>query len=242
MYAVFKRELFSLLNSLMAYITIGVFLLVSGLLLWFFPDTSILEYGYAELNGFFSLTPFLFMFLIPAITMRAFAEERREGTYVLLASRPLTEWQIILAKYFACLILVLFALIPTLLYYYSIVQLGLPKGNIDSGAVTGSYIGLLLLGSAFAAIGIFASSVTKNQVIAFAVAVFLSFIAYSGFDALSKIFAFDILEDIFSWLSINEHFQSMSRGVLDTRDLIYFITFILLFLGMTRIVIGGRKW
>lgn len=242
MYAVFKRELFSLLNSLMAYITIGVFLLVSGLLLWFFPDTSILEYGYAELNGFFSLTPFLFMFLIPAITMRSFAEERREGTYVLLASRPLTEWQIILAKYFACLTLVLFALIPTLLYYYSIVQLGLPKGNIDGGAVTGSYIGLLLLGSAFAAIGIFASSVTRNQVIAFAVAVFLSFIAYSGFDALSKIFAFDMLEDVFSWLSINQHFQSMGRGVLDTRDLVYFVTFILLFLGMTRIVIGGRKW
>ncbi|WP_183891036.1 gliding motility-associated ABC transporter permease subunit GldF [Pedobacter cryoconitis] len=242
MYAVFKRELFSLLNSLMAYITIGVFLLVSGLLLWFFPDTSILEYGYAELNGFFSLTPFLFMFLIPAITMRSFAEERREGTYVLLASRPLTDWQIILAKYFACLTLVLFALIPTLLYYYSIVQLGLPKGNIDGGAVAGSYIGLLLLGAAFAAIGIFSSSVTKNQVIAFAFAVLLSFIAYSGFDSLGKIFASTVLEDVFGWLSINMHFQSMSRGVLDTRDVVYFITFILVFLGITRIVIGGRKW
>jgi len=242
MYAVFKRELFSLLNSLMAYITIGVFLLVSGLLLWFFPDTSILEYGYAELNGFFSLAPFLFMFLIPAITMRSFAEERREGTYVLLASRPLSDWQILMAKYFACLILVLFALIPTLLYYYSIVQLGMPKGNIDGGAVAGSYIGLVLLGSAFAAIGIFSSSVTKNQVIAFAVAVFLSFIAYSGFDALAKIFASTILEDVFLWLSVNEHFQSMSRGVLDTRDLVYFISFILLFLGLTRLVIGGRKW
>lgn len=230
------------MNSLMAYITIGVFLLVSGLLLWFFPDTSILEYGYAELNGFFSLTPFLFMFLIPAITMRSFAEERREGTYVLLASRPLTDWQIILAKYFACLTLLLFALLPTLLYYYTIVQLGLPKGNIDGGAVAGSYIGLLLLGSAFAAIGIFASSVTKNQVIAFAVAVFISFIAFSGFDALSKVFALGVLEDVFTWLSINEHYQSMSRGVLDTRDLVYFITFILLFLGMTRLVIGGRKW
>ncbi|MBB5623399.1 ABC-2 type transport system permease protein [Pedobacter cryoconitis] len=226
----------------MAYITIGVFLLVSGLLLWFFPDTSILEYGYAELNGFFSLTPFLFMFLIPAITMRSFAEERREGTYVLLASRPLTDWQIILAKYFACLTLVLFALIPTLLYYYSIVQLGLPKGNIDGGAVAGSYIGLLLLGAAFAAIGIFSSSVTKNQVIAFAVAVLLSFIAYSGFDSLGKIFASTVLEDVFGWLSINMHFQSMSRGVLDTRDVVYFITFILVFLGITRIVIGGRKW
>jgi ABC-2 type transport system permease protein len=242
MYAVFKRELFSLLNSLMAYITIGVFLLVSGLLLWFFPDTSILEYGYAELNGFFSLSPFLFMFLVPAITMRSFAEERREGTYVLLASRPLTDWQIILAKYLACLTLVLFALIPTLLYYYSIVQLGMPKGNIDGGAVAGSYIGLILLGAAFAAIGIFASSLTKNQVIAFAIAVFLSFIAYSGFDALGKIFAFGFMEDVFVWLSVNAHFQSMSRGVLDTRDLAYFITFMLLFLGLTKLVIGGRKW
>jgi ABC-2 type transport system permease protein len=242
MYAVFKRELFSLLNSLMAYITIGVFLLVSGLLLWFFPDTSILEYGYAELNGFFSLSPFLFMFLVPAITMRSFAEERREGTYVLLASRPLTDWQIILAKYLACLTLVLFALIPTLLYYYSIVQLGMPKGNIDEGAVAGSYIGLILLGAAFAAIGIFASSLTKNQVIAFAIAVFLSFIAYSGFDALGKIFAFGFMEDVFVWLSVNAHFQSMSRGVLDTRDLAYFITFMLLFLGLTKLVIGGRKW
>ena len=226
----------------MAYITIGIFLLVSGLLLWFFPDTSILEYGYAELNGFFSLTPFLFMFLIPAITMRSFAEERREGTYVLLAGRPLTDWQIILGKYFACLALILFAVLPTLLYYYSIVQLAMPKGNIDGGAVTGSYIGLLLLGSAFAATGIFSSSITKNQVIAFAVAVFLSFIAYSGFDALSKIFAFDIFESVFTWLSINVHFQSMSRGVLDTRDLVYFASFILLFLGMTRLVIGGRRW
>jgi len=242
MYAVFKRELFSLLNSLMAYITIGIFLLVSGLLLWFFPDTSVLEYGYAELTGFFSLVPFLFMFLIPAITMRSFAEERREGTYILLASRPLTDWQIILAKYLACFTLVLFALLPTLLYYYSIVQLGLPKGNIDGGAVTGSYIGLFLLGGAFAAIGIFSSSITKNQVIAFAVAVFISFIVYSGFEALSKIFTLNIFADVFTWLSVNEHFQSMSRGVLDTRDLIYFISFVLLFLGMTKLAIGGRKW
>jgi ABC-2 type transport system permease protein len=242
MYAVFKRELFSLLNSLMAYITIGVFLLASGLLLWFFPDTSILEYGYAELTGFFSLAPFLFMFLIPAITMRSFAEERREGTYVLLASRPLTDWQIILAKYFACFVLVLFSLIPTLIYYYSIYKLGMPVGNIDTGAVIGSYLGLVLLGSSFVAIGIFASSITKNQVIAFAVAVFICFIAYSGFDALSKIFSMRYLETVFLGLSINEHYQSISRGVLDTRDLIYFVTFVLFFLGITKLVIGGRKW
>ncbi|SMC97506.1 gliding motility-associated ABC transporter permease subunit GldF [Pedobacter nyackensis] len=242
MYAVFKRELFSLLNSMMAYITIGIFLLAMGLLLWFFPDTAILDYGYAELTVFFSLAPFLFMFLIPAITMRSFAEERREGTYILLATRPLTDWQIILAKYWACFVLVLCALIPTLIYYYSVSQLGLPQGNIDGGAVTGSYIGLLLLGAAFTAIGIFASSVTKNQVIAFAVAVFLCFITYRGFDAMSQIFALQYFEAAFLALSVNEHYQSISRGVLDTRDLVYFVSFVVLFLGLTRLVIGGRKW
>lgn len=242
MYAVFKRELFSLLNSLMAYITIGVFLLASGLLLWFFPDTSILDYGYAELTGFFSLAPFLFMFLIPAITMRSFAEERREGTYILLATRPLTDWQIILAKYLSCFVLVFFALIPTLIYYYSIYQLGLPKGNIDTGAVMGSYIGLLLLGSAFTAVGIFASSITKNQVIAFAIAVFICFIVYSGFDAMSQIYALQYFESLLIGLSVNEHYQSISRGVIDTRDLVYFISFVVVFLKLTSFVIGGRKW
>lgn len=242
MYAVFKRELFSLLNSMMAYITIGIFLLAMGLLLWFFPDTSILDYGYAELTGFFSLVPFLFMFLIPAITMRSFAEERREGTYILLATRPITDWQIIMAKYLACLVLVLFALIPTLIYYYSISELGLPKGNIDGGAVTGSYIGLLLLGSAFTAIGIFASSITKNQVIAFAVAVFICFITFQGFDAMSSIFGLQYFETVLLNLSVNEHYQSISRGVLDTRDLVYFISFVMVFLGLTRLVIGGKKW
>ncbi len=242
MYAVFKRELFSFLNSLMAYITIGVFLLACALLLWFFPDTAILDYGYAEMNGFFSLVPFLFMFLIPAITMRSFAEERREGTYVLLATRPLSDLQIILAKYLACIVLLLFALVPTLIYYYSIYQLGLPKGNIDSGAVLGSYLGLFLLGNAFSAIGIFASSITKNQVIAFTVAVFLAFFAYSGFDSLSKVFEVSSAENLLVNLGINEHYQSISRGVLDTRDLIYFISFVAVFLGLTRLAIGGRKW
>ena len=242
MYAVFKRELFSFLNSSMAYITIGIFLLACALLLWFFPDTSILDYGYAELNGFFSLAPFLFMFLVPAIAMRAFAEERKEGTYVLLATRPLNDWQIILGKYLACVVLVLFALLPTLVYYFSVVQLGLPKGNIDTGAVIGSYIGLFLLGAAFTAVGIFASSVTKNQIIAFAIAVFLCFFTYSGFDSLSKVPFMESIESTLSNFGINAHYLAISRGVLDTRDLVYFITFIALFLGLTRLTIGGRKW
>lgn len=242
MYAVFKRELFSFLNSSVAYITIGIFLLACAMLLWFFPDTSILDYGYAELGSFFSLTPFLFMFLIPAITMRSFAEERREGTYVILATKPLTNIQIIAAKFLACVALMLFALLPTLIYYYSIYQLGLPKGNIDSGAVIGSYLGLFLLGNAFTAIGIFASSITKNQVIAFAVAVFVCFFTFSGFESLGQLFELQTLGVMLVNLGINEHYQSISRGVLDTRDLVYFISFVILFLGLTKLAIGGRKW
>lgn len=242
MLAVFKRELFSFLNSLMAYITIGIFLLACGLMFWFFPDTSILEYGYAEMDGFFSLVPYLFMFLISAIAMRSFAEERKEGTYVLLATKPLTDWQIIIAKYLACVVLLLFSLLPTLLYYYSISQLGLPKHNIDTGAVIGSYIGLFLLGNAFAAIGIFTSSITKNQIIAFAVAVFLCFFAYSGFNSLSRVADFLFIENYLINLGIAAHYEAMSRGVLDTRDLIYFVTFVAFFLGLTKLAIGGRKW
>lgn len=241
MYAVFKRELFSFLSSMVAYITIGIFLLVSGLLLWFFPDTSILDYGYAELSGFFSLVPYLFMFLIPAITMRSFAEERREGTYELLITRPIKLWQIIAAKYFASLVLVLFALIPTLVYYYSISKLGFPEGNIDSGAVIGSYIGLFLLGASFTAIGIFASALTKNQVIAFVISAGLCAFAYLGFDYSSQVIALQKYDSLINNLGINQHYTSISRGVLDTRDLIYFITFSVLFLLFTKLIVGGKR-
>ncbi|WP_231490063.1 gliding motility-associated ABC transporter permease subunit GldF [Pedobacter sp. Leaf170] len=241
MYAVFKRELNSFLSSMVAFITIGVFLLVSGLLLWFFPDTSILDYGYAEMGGFFSLVPYLFMFLIPAITMRSFAEEKKEGTYELLITKPITLWQIIFAKYLSCLVLVLFALIPTTIYYFSISKLGLPEGNIDSGAVIGSYIGLFLLGTAFTSVGIFASSLTKNQIIAFAVSAALCAFAFLGFDYTSQLFALKSFETTISSLGINEHYQSISRGVLDTRDLIYFISFSSIFLLFTMLAAGGKK-
>lgn len=241
MYAVFKRELFSFLSSMVAYITIGVFLLVSGLLLWFFPDTSLLDYGYADLAGFFSLVPYLFMFLIPAITMRSFAEERREGTYELLITRPITVWQIVIAKYLSSLVLVLFSLIPTIIYYYSISKLGFPEGNIDTGAVIGSYIGLFLLGAAFTSIGLFASALTKNQVIAFVICAALCAFAFLGFDYSSQLISLQNISGLISGLGINQHYNSISRGVLDTRDLIYFITFSVLFLLFTKIVIGGKR-
>ncbi len=242
MLTIYKKELFAYLNSLVAYITIGVFLVVLSLFLWVFPDTSILEYGYASLDSLFNTVPFLFMFLIPAITMRSFAEEKREGTFELLATRPLTDWQIVLGKYFASLTLVLFSLLPTLVYYVSVYQLGVVTGNIDSGAVIGSYIGLFLLGASFVAIGIFSSSLNKNQIIAFTIAIFLSFFAFSGFDSVSQILSLQKFDNILINLGINEHYQSISRGVLDSRDLVYFLSVIAFFLLITKTILGGRKW
>ena len=241
MYAVFKRELFSFLSSMVAYITIGIFLLVSGLLLWVFPDTSILDYGYAELSGFFSLVPYLFMFLIPAITMKSFAEERKEGTYELLITRPITISQIIIAKYLASLVIVLFALIPTFIYYSSISKLGFPEVNIDSGAVIGSYIGLFLLGAAFISLGMLASALTKNQVIAFVICAGLCAFAYLGFDYTSQITSLQTISGEIVNLGINQHYNSISRGVLDTRDLFYFITFSAIFLLLTKLALGGKR-
>lgn len=242
MLTLFYKEINGFLSSLVAYITIGIFLLVMGLFLWVFPDSSILEYGYAGLDSLFSTAPYLFMFLIPAITMRSLSEEQKEGTFELLATKPLTDWNIVLGKYFACVILVLFALIPTLIYYFTVYSLGATVGNIDTGAVIGSYIGLFLLGAAFVSIGIFASSITKNQIIAFTIAVFLCFFAFSGFESLSQLSSFQSFDAFTSSLGISEHYQSISRGVLDTRDLIYFLSFISLFLVITKTILGGRKW
>jgi len=237
--SILKKEITSYLSSLVAYVTIGVFLLVLGLFLWVFPESGILDYGYATLDSLFGTAPYLFMFLIPAITMRSLAEERKEGTFELLLTRPLADWQIVLGKYFACLLLVLFALVPTLVYYYSVYQLGTPQGNIDTGGVIGSYIGLFLLGASFAAIGLFASSVSKNQVIAFTIAVFLCFFFYSGFDSLSQLLSLQSLS--LQDLGITEHYQSVSRGVLDTRDLAYFIILTGLFISLTLFVLNRQR-
>ncbi|WP_158824971.1 gliding motility-associated ABC transporter substrate-binding protein GldG [Mucilaginibacter lacusdianchii] len=239
MLSIFRKEITSYLSSLVAYVTIGVFLLVLGLFLWVFPESSILEYGYASLESLFTTAPYLFMFLIPAITMRSLAEERREGTFELLVTRPLTDWQIVLGKYLACVVLVIFALLPTLIYVYSVSVLGNPQGNLDTGAVIGSYIGLFLLGAAFVAIGLFASSVSKNQIIAFTIAVFISFFFYSGFDSISQLLSLQNY-DVRS-LGISRHYESVSRGVLDTRDLAYFLILSGFFLALTLLVITRQR-
>jgi ABC-2 type transport system permease protein len=238
-FSILKKEIISYLSSLVAYVTIGVFLLVLGLFLWVFPESSIIDYGYAGLDSLFSTAPFLFMFLIPAITMRSLAEERKEGTFELLATRPLTDWQIVLGKYLACLVIVLFSLLPTLVYYYSVYKLGNPEGNIDTGGVIGSYIGLLLLGGVFCAIGLFASSISKNQIIAFTIAIFLCFFCYSGFDSLSQLLSLQNLN--LENLGITEHYRSVSRGVLDTRDLAYFVILTGLFICLTLFVLIRQR-
>ncbi|MFY7888757.1 MAG: ABC transporter permease subunit, partial [Spirosomataceae bacterium] len=186
MFQIFKKEINAFLSSLIGYIVIGVFLTATGLFVWFFKD-NILDFGYADMSSFFQIAPFVFLFLIPAITMRAFSEEVKSGTIELLLTKPLTAWQIVLGKYLACCVLILLALLPTLLYYYSVYQLGNPQGNVDSAAVFSSYLGLFLLGCVFASMGIFSSSLTDSQVTAFVIAFVLCLVLYyaiSSFAAL----------------------------------------------------------
>ena len=230
MLSIYKKEIAAYFNSLTGYLAVGLFLLVTGLLLWVLPDTNIPSYGYATLESFFQLSPYLFMFLIPAITMRSVASEKMEGTWELLLTRPIRIWDLLLGKYLGSLTIVVLALLPTLIYYYSIYQLAMPIGNVDNGAIIGSYVGLLLLVAAFTAIGIFASTLSNNPVIAFLMAVFLCFLLFYLFDALSGLPFLSTREYIISSLGIQSHYDAISRGVLDSRDFIYFLSITLLFL------------
>jgi ABC-2 type transport system permease protein len=239
MLQVFSKEFNSFLNSLIAYIVIGVFLTAVGLLMWVFPDTSVLDYGYADMDTLFLLAPYVFIFLVPAITMRSFSEEKKTGTIELLVTKPLSDWDIITGKFLANFSLVLFSLIPTLLYYYSIYKLGNPVGNIDTSGVMGSYIGLGFLGGVFCAIGILASSLTRNQIVAFISAAFLSFIVFLGFDSISS-FAWNPLM-VKQW-GILYHYDSMRKGVLDSRDIIYFLSIIFLMLAAAKLILSSRQW
>jgi gliding motility-associated ABC transporter permease protein GldF/gliding-associated putative ABC transporter substrate-binding component GldG len=225
----------------MGYLVIGFFLLITGLLLWFFPDTSIPDYGYATLESFFQLSPYLFMFLIPAITMRSIAGEKAEGTWELLLTRPISMWHLIIGKYLGSLTVVLLALLPTLIYAYTIYRLALPEGNIDTGALLGSYLGLVLLGAVFAAIGLFTSALSRNAVISFLIAVLLSFLLFYAFDALSKTPFFSSHAYSVSRLGAQSHYEAISRGVLDSRDALYFISVIAVFLGCTHAVLNRSR-
>lgn len=243
MFTLFRKEINGFLNSLIGYIVIIVFLLVIGLFLWVLPvDSNILDFGYASMDGLFIIAPFVFLFLIPAITMRSFADEKRSGTIELLMTQPLTDLQVILAKYFAGLVLVIFSLIPTLVYFFSVYRLGLVHGNLDIGSMWGSYIGLVFLSAAFVAIGIFASSVSDNQIVSFIIAVFLSAFFYMGFELIYIFIVSGNIGLIVQSLGINVHYSSISRGVIDSRDLIYFLSITTLFLLLTKLSLESRKW
>jgi len=241
--AVYFKELSAFLSSLIGYVVITVFLLLTGLFMWVFKATSILDYNYAGMDQLFSIAPMVFTFLIPAVTMRSFAEEKQYGTIELLTTKPLTDFQIILGKYFASFTLVAFALIPTLIYFYSVYQLGSPKGNLDIGATVGSYIGLFFLAAIFVAIGIFCSSLSRNQIVSFLLAAFLCFFMHWVFDYLSVLpIFFGKLDYLVQQLGINHHYMSISKGKIDSRDVIYFISIISLFLWFTYVVLSKRKW
>jgi ABC-2 type transport system permease protein len=237
---VFKKEFNGFLHSLIAYLVIGIFLTAMGLLIWVFPETSVLDYGYADLDTLFSMAPYVFIFLIPAITMKSFAEERKLGTLELLLTKPLTDWDIVLGKFFAAFALVVVALLPTLIYYFSIVELGNPIGNIDTAAIVGSYIGLLFLAAIFCAIGIFTSTLSNNQIVAFLLAAFFSFLMYTGFDSLSSFAGSQAL--LVKQFGILYHYESLGKGLIDTRDIIYSLSAAGLLLLFTKVVLGSRLW
>lgn len=243
MYTLLRKEISTFLSSLIGYAVIIVFLLINGLFLWVFPlQFNILDYGYASIDNFFMLAPWVFLFLIPAITMRSFAEEHKTGTMEMLLTKPITDIEIILAKYLAGLILVIIAILPTLIYYITVYKLGMPPGNLDHGGTWGSYIGLIFLGAGFVAIGIFASAISNNQIVSFLIAVFLSGFMYIGFEFIYDLAFFGSFGLLVSQLGINYHYTGMSRGVIDTRDVIYFLSLIAVFLMLTRFRLERRKW
>lgn len=239
---IFYKEIKSFFSSLIGYIAIGVFLLLLGLLVWVFPDTSILDYGYATLDPMFELAPVIFLFLIPAVTMRAYAEEWQTGTYELLVTRPVTSAQIILAKFLASFVLVIIALLPTLVYWLTAYQLASPVGNLDQGAIMGSYVGLACLGGVFVSIGLFTSAMTNNQIVAFLLGILLCFLVYWGFSYFSRIPVFiGRWDDVIQQFGIEYHYASISRGVIDSRDIIYFLSVISAFLLLTAQAIHQKK-
>jgi ABC-2 type transport system permease protein len=232
MKALLFREIKSFFGSPIGYLVIAIFLILNGLFLWIFDgEYNILNSGFADLSPFFTISPWILIFLIPAVTMRSFSDEMKQGTLELLLTKPLSIWQIVKGKFFGAVLLIVIAIIPTFIYVYVISSLGMPEGNIDMGSTIGSYFGLLFLISGYSAIGIFTSTLSDNQIVAFLLAVFLCFFFYFGFDGIATYIP--NIENFISNLGMNSHFKSMSRGVIDTRDLLYFVSITFLFLSLT---------
>lgn len=240
--SLFRKEILGFLSSLIGYLSIGVFLVLLGLVLFVFPDTSLLSYNFATLDQLFEMAPWVFLILIPAITMGSLAEERQQRTLELLLTKPLTPAQIVLGKYFACVALSALAILPTLIYYYTVYELGSPKGNLDSGAIIGSYMGLLFLASIFCAIGMFASSLSQNQIVGFLLAALLCFLVHFGFQYLSNLPVFvGSFDNLVQKLGIEFHYRSISRGLVLIPDVVYFITVAGWFLFTTTLVLKKQR-
>ncbi len=243
MYAVFIKEINSFFSSLVGYISIILFLVVCGIFLWVMPDTNIMDYGYASMEKYFQLVPWVILFLIPAITMRSFSDEFKSGTIELIATKPLKENSIIGGKFFASLLLVCISIIATLVYVYSVSKLSKVQGNLDTGSIIGSYMGLFFLVAAFTAVGVFCSSLTDNQVVAFLIAITINLFLYLGIEALSKLPILSHGADyIVSQIGMQSHYTSISRGVVDTRDIIYFSSITFIFLYATKLSLQKRKY
>lgn len=235
MYTIFKKEISSFFSSYIGYMVIAVFLILMGLVCWVFVDTSILESNYANLNPLFTLAPLTFIFLIPAITMRSFSEEYQFGTIELLQTRPLTDEQILGGKFFANVFLVVAAILPTLIYYYSVSALGSPQNNLDAGAIFGSYMGLFFLICAFVSIGLFASTLSRNQIVAFLIGSLFCFLVHYSFDFISELpIFFGSIDDVVEELGSSFHYNSISKGKIDTRDVVYFLSVVFIFLLLSK--------
>jgi ABC-2 type transport system permease protein len=233
MLAIFRKEISQFFSSPIAYISMGVFLTAVGMLLWVFPDTSLLENGYADMSLFFTLTPYVLLFLVPAITMRAIADEVRAGTLEWLMTKPVSRWQIVGGKFLASWLLVVLTLVPTIIYYVTLYQLGSPVGNIDSAGVAGSYVGLVLLAGVFVSVGLWASSLNNNQVVAFVVGVFFCVLLYVGLSSLAGLSIFGGLAYYLSYFALDEQYRALGRGLIDSRNVIYLCSLIGLFLLLT---------
>ena len=242
MRSIFIKEINSFFSSIVGYVALLVFLIACGLFLWIIPDYSVLAYGYASLDRFFDIAPWLLLLLVPAVTMRSFADEFRTGTIEWLSTKPVTDIEIIVGKYLATLALIAFALVPTFIYVFTISNLSLPEVDLDTGALIGSYIGLFFLAATFAAVGVFCSSLTANQVVGFLIALLASYLLYTGFEQLSKLPKFSEGIDYYlSMMGMQFHYNSISRGLIDSRDVIYFLSVIILFISLTRFSLSSRR-
>lgn len=241
-FAIFKKELSSFFGTVTGYIVISIFLISNSLFLWVFPgEYNVLDSGYANLDTMFFMAPWIFLFLVPAVTMRLFADEKRSGTIELLYTRPLSDLQIITAKYTAGIALVIFSLIPSLLFFITVGLLGEPAWNIDTGAFWGSFIGLFFLAAVYVSIGVFASSISESQIIAFLTAMIISFFIFIGFEAVSNLELWGNFASVVENLGISSHYKSLSRGVVDTRDLVYFIAVSLIFIFLSKAVLERKR-